>query len=342
MDFLVKDLIKPNNYPQLNKIIFNKDIARMLNSNDFMFDTLFYGISGSGKTTLLMAYLQKLFGSEVLKLNPNNTSYNDSKNSDNNLTTIEKTGVPLSNNNLIVINDSISDEIFYEFLLSQLDILGEKINYMLVLHLERFKQRTISLLTNFMENRKSLTYVLATTNHYNKLDKRVISRFECHRIPRPSQQELTEYFYNLIPSKFDIEKSRVSKIVETTNCDMKLSIIYINQRLLEAIDPNLKKKSIDNFKYYITCLLQLVFKNDLKQLPIMRAMILTIYQSSLSWNEYLKKTMEILSINKTITEEQKIKIIQSTAELDHKVSLAKPNYIHYEAFIFMIMNVLYG
>jgi hypothetical protein len=342
MEFLVKDLIKPNHYPQLNKIIFNKDITRMLKKDDVLFDTLFYGISGSGKATLLMAYLQKIFGLEVLKLNPNHTTSSDNKNSDSNLTTIEKTGVPLSNNNLIVINDSITDETFYEFLLAQFDILGEKLNYMLVLHLERFKQRTISLLMNFMENRKSLTYVLATSNHFNKLDKRVISRFECYRIPRPSREELTDYFYNMIPSKFDFEKSRIYKIVESTNCDMKLSIIYINQRLLEAIDPNLKKKSIDNFKYYITCLLQLVFKNDLKQLPIIRTMILTIYQSSLSWNEYLKKTLEILYTNKTITEEQKIRIIHSTAELDHKVSLAKPSYIHYEAFIFMIMNVIYG
>ena len=342
MDFLVKELIKPNHYPQLNKIIFNKDITRILKNNDVLFDTLFYGVSGAGKTTLLMAYLQKLFGQDVLKLNPNNVSLSDNKSSDNQITTIEKSGVPLSNNNLIVINDSISDEIFYEFLLSQFDILGEKLNYMLVLHLERFKQRTIGLLMNFIENRKSLTYVLATSNHFNKLDKRVISRFECHRIPRPSHTELTDYFDNMIPKKFNFEKSRLSKIIESTNCDMKLAIIYINQRLLEAIDPNLKKKSIDNFKYYITCLLQLVFKNDLKQLPIMRAMILTIYQSSLSWNEYLKKTLEILYTNKNITEEQKMKIIQSTAELDHKVSLAKPNYIHYEAFIFMIMNVIYG
>jgi hypothetical protein len=71
-------------------------------------------------------------------------------------------------------------------------------------------------------------------------------------------------------------------------------------------------------------------------------MILTIYQSSLSWNEYLKKSLDIINSNKKITDQQKIKIIQLTANLDHKVALSKPNYIHYECFIFMIMNVLYG
>ena len=38
--------------------------------------------------------------------------------------------------------------------------------------------------------------------------------------------------------------------------------------------------------------------------------------------------------------DKKIEIINLTAELDNKVSLAKPTYIHYEAFIFMIMNIL--
>jgi hypothetical protein len=337
MDFLVKDLIKPNNYPNLDDITFNLNIIKILKNDNILFDTLFYGMSGSGKTTLFISYLQKLFGSEILNLSPTN----DSKGSDITFI-IEKIGTPLSNSNLIIINDSVSDDILYEFLLNQLDILGEKLNYILILHLERFKEKTLSLLTNFIENRKSITYVLATSNHYDKLDKRVKSRFETYRIARPQLNELTEYFYKLIPSKFDFSKSKISKIIESTNCDMKLSIIYINQRLLELIDPNLKKKSIDNFKYYINCLIQTVLKNDLKQLINVRSMILTIYQSSLSWNEYLKKSLDIINSNKKITYQQKIKIIQLTANLDHKVALSKPNYIHYECFIFMIMNVLYG
>lgn len=338
MDFLVKDLIKPNNYPTIDDIIFDYDnVTNILKKGSILFDTLFYGVCGSGKTTLFMAYLQKIFGISVLNLTPTN----DTKTAESSFI-IEKVGSPLSNSNLIVINDSVSDDVLYEFLLNQLDILGEKLNYILILHLERFKERTLSLLTNFIENRKSITYVLATCNNYDKLNKRIKSRFETYRIPRPKINELTDYFYKLIPSKFNFEKSKISKIIESTNCDMKLSIIYINQRLLELIDPNLKKKSIDNFKYYINCLIQTVFKNDLKQLSNIRTMILTIYQSSLSWNDYLKKSLEIINSNKNITDEQKIKIIQLTANLDHKVILSKPNYIHYEAFIFMIMNVLYG
>jgi hypothetical protein len=335
MDFLIKDLIKLNDYPSLDKIKFNQDIIDILNNNNIMFDTLFYGASGAGKTTLLIAYLQKIFGQSVLNVVP----YNNKSETTLNFT-IDKIGSPLTNNNLIIINDSVSDDIFYDFLLEQIDLLGEKINYMVVLHLDRFKKRTISLLTNFIENRKSLTYVFATTNRYDKLDYRVKSRFECFRIPRPSLSELTEYFHKLIPNKFQFDKSKISKIIESTNCDIKLSIIYINQRLLEAIDPSLKKKSIDNFKYYLNYLLQntINLKNDLKNLPMIRTMILTLYQSSITWNEYIKKSLEIINNIPNINENQKIKIIQQTADLDNKVALAKPNYIHYEAFIFMIIN----
>ena len=72
-------------------------------------------------------------------------------------------------------------------------------------------------------------------------------------------------------------------------------------------------------------------------------MILTIYQSCLSWNEFLTKFLDLLynsNLPIDITEKQKIEISQRTANLDHKVKLSKINYIHYEAFIFMILDVL--
>ena len=42
------------------------------------------------------------------------------------------------------------------------------------------------------------------------------------------------------------------------------------------------------------------------------------------------------------TLQKKIKIISKAAELDHKVQLSKATYIHYEAFIFIIYNILHG
>lgn len=334
MDFL----LKLNEFPTLDIINFNPEITGILNNDNILFDTLFYGVSGSGKLTLLFAYLQKVYGKSVLNLVPYNNKNESS--STNETFIMEKVGYPLTNSNLILINDSVSDESFYDFLMEQTDIIGEKINYILILHIERFKKRTLSLLANFIENRQSLTYILATTNNFNKIDNRLISRFACFRIPRPKQYELTNYFYKQIPKKFDFQKTRLSKIIESTNCDMKLSIIYINQRLLELVDPNVKKKSIDNYKYYINCLIHTILKNDLKTLPMIRSMILSLYQSSISWIEYVKKTLDIINNIETINDEKKIKIIHLTSELDNKVVLAKPTYIHYEAFIFMIMNIL--
>ena len=339
-------LIKLNNYPLLKDIKFKsfKNITRILDSDDILFDTLLYGSSGSGKLTLLMSYLQKQYGSDVLKLTPNlKTSSSNSSNNAGNTTNdfvLDKIGVPLTNDNLIMITDSVSDDTFYEFILEQQDIIGEKINYMIVLHLERFKKKTLSLLSNFIENRKNQTYVLATTNHFDKLDYRIVSRFMNIRVPRPTLQELGTYFYSLIPAKFNFDKVKLDKIIVSTNHDIKLSIIYINQRLLESMDPNLKKKSIDNFKYYLNCLIQNVIKCELTQLPMIRTMILVIYQSAISWTDYLKKCLNIINTQPNINESQKLKILMLAAELDHKVALSKSSYIHYEAFIFMIMNVI--
>ncbi len=345
MDFLVKDLIKPNYYPKLEDNKFNPEIIDIFKNQSILFDTLLYGPSGSGKLSLLFGYLQKLYGLSVLSLYPNITKKNDD---DSNTTTIEKVGVPLSNSNLILFNDSVSDEIIQDFIKDYIELPGDNLNYILITHLNRLKDKTLSMITNFIDTRKNKTYILATSNRNNLLPQRLKSRFEMYKVSRPTIEELTNHFYKLIPSKFNFQKSRISKIIESTNRDIKLSIIYINQRLLELIDPDLKKKSLDNFKYYLNCLIQMIIKNEINKLHIIRSMILTIYQSSLSWNEYIKKTLEILINNPTssnispISDEIKFKLISRTAELDHKVQLTKASYIHYEAFIFMIFDILHG
>lgn len=344
MDFLVKDLIKPNYYPQLNNINFHDDLIKILSGDNVLFDTLFYGPSGSGKLTLIMAYLQKIFGPNVMNLTPNMSFTTTSTTKSNEQSTsfnLEKVGFPMSNNNLILINDSMNDESIQDFFRDYIDVMGETINYIVVLHINRLKEKTRSMISRFIDARKSSTYVLATCNRLDHIEPRMKSRFETYKVPRPELNELAKYIHDMIPTKFEFPLMKVIKIVESTKRDIKLSIIYVNQRLLEAIDPDLKKKSIDNFKYYLNCLIQLIIQNDLKKLPIIRTMILTIYQSSLTWNEYINKVLEILySSNVKISDEKKITLIRRTADLDHKVKLSKPNYIHYEAFIFMIFEII--
>ena len=338
MDFLIKDLIKLNDYPTVEKLAFHKEIAKIFNKESILFDTLFYGSSGSGKTTLIFSYLQEIFGKQVINMVPNI----DTKTSQEMVSfNMEKVGCILTNHNLTLVNDSVNDETIQDFLREYMERMGEIVNYIVILHLNRLKPKTLSIITNFIDNRKSKTYILATSNRLDNLELRLKSRFESYRIPRPSLNELTEYFYKLIPQKFEFPESKTHQYRVTQM--FKLSIIYINQRLLEAIDPTLKKKSLDNFKYYINCLLQVIIKKDLKNLPVIRSMILTIYQSCLSWNEFLTKFLDLLynsNLPITITEPQKIEITQRTANLDHKVKLSKINYIHYEAFIFMILDVL--
>ena len=371
MNFLLKDLIKPNEYPFLDDMYFHKDIKKIFKGGNTLFDTILYGASGSGKLTLLFGYLQEKYSKNILKLVPNN-EYSSSINDNINYNEIENeikndikndkdnkssfssvssssiyipdgVGVPLSNQYLILINDSVNDDTLIELIKKQITMLGENINYILILHIERFKPKTISWISNFIDNRKSLTYILATSNRFNAIPSRLKSRFETIKVSRPREKDLINFFHKLIPSKFNYDKDKISKIINQTSRDIKLSIIYINQKLLENIEGDTKKKSLDSFKYYLGCLIQLIILNDLKNLQMIRSMILTLYQSAITWKEYIKKTVNFIIINYNnlgLKPENKTniitQIIHKTAELDQKVSQIKPNYSHYEAFIFMI------
>jgi DNA replication protein DnaC len=93
-------------YKKALTYLFSKNIFK---NSGTLFDTILYGPSGAGKMTLFMGYLQQLFGVSVLNLVPNS----ENKNIDLSFN-LERVGVPLSNTNLVVINDSVNDETLYD------------------------------------------------------------------------------------------------------------------------------------------------------------------------------------------------------------------------------------
>jgi ABC-type lipoprotein export system ATPase subunit len=113
MDFLIKDLIKLNDYPTVEKLAFHKEISNIFKKDNLLFDTLFYGPSGSGKNTLIFSYLQKIFGKQVIDMVPNIDNKTTQEMINFNM---EKVGSILTNHNLTLINDSVNDETIQDFL----------------------------------------------------------------------------------------------------------------------------------------------------------------------------------------------------------------------------------
>ena len=104
----------------------------------------------------ILGYLQKLYGQEVLNLFPNINKKNDEESSSIN---IDKVGVPLSNRNIILFNDSVSDETIQDFMKDYNELQGDNLNYIVFVHLNRLKEKTLSMLTAFIDTRKSKTYI---------------------------------------------------------------------------------------------------------------------------------------------------------------------------------------
>lgn len=352
MNFLVKDLIKPNNYPKLLELDFQTKYIKPFQAmtlEDPLFDTLFYGPSGSGKFTLAMAYLQHLYGSEVLKLTPNET-HDKKKKVDKSSKldfTIEKVGAIYTSRYLTIMNDTVNDDKIVEFLKKQIDSEGSHINYVMIMHMDRLKTQTLNYVKCFIEKRRSLTCIIGTTCSLHKLGQGLKGLMAQYRVPRPSLEDQTKYFLKIVPNKFQkakvITKGKIAKTHHETNGDLKMMVAYFNQYLLEALDsdPKLKKKHPDSYRLYLCYLLNFAIKGDPKDLNVIRSMIMVMYQSPITWPEYTKKFMSLINKSK-LTDTQKIKIVEMTAEVDHQVHLSRLNYCHYEAVIFQLMEILHG
>ena len=131
---------------------------------------------------------------------------NNKSNDDDTSFKIDKIGVPLSNGNIVLINDSVSDDTIQEFFKEYNERLGDMLNYIVLIHVNRLEDTTISIISNFIDTRKSTTYILATCNKYDRLQYRFKSRFAPFKISRPTTKELTQYLYKIIPSKFEFQK----------------------------------------------------------------------------------------------------------------------------------------
>lgn len=348
MNFLVKDLIKPNNYPKLSEFNFHKNYTDAFNNltlENPLLDTLFYGPSGSGKFTLILAYLEHIYGPDVLHLTPNEITEKKTKTDKTSKLdfNIERVGAIYTNRYLTIINDTINDDKILDLLKCEMDRDGDYINYLLIIHLDRFKTNTITYLKSFIEKRKSLTCILGTVTSLKKIPQSLKGLMTTYRIPTPSLIDQREYFLNIIPTKFHkvITKDKIANIYNETNGNLKIMIVYINQYLLGALDTKLKKKSPDNYRLYLCYLLNYAIKGDPNDLNIIRSMIMIIYQSPITWNEYITKFISLINKSK-LNDEQKIKIIQMIGKVDHQVQLSRLNYCHYDSIIFQLMEILHG
>lgn len=336
MEFLTKNLIKINYYPDLIDNKFHKKYISMLMDKKMpLMDTIFYGASGSGKFSLFVGYLKHYFEDQkVLDLVPDTL---EEKISTSGELKLEYVGYPLVNKYLVLINDSVNNDKTLKILEKYFEMSGNNINYILITHLERLKTSTLKFISQFIEKRKNKTYILATSNSINSLGT-LKSYFASFRIERPSLADQVKYFHKIIPKKFNFSKDKLEKIITKTNRDLKISIVHINQRLLESIDPELKKKCLDPYELYLNYLLQTAILGDLSKLSIMRSMILTIYQSTLTWDQYIHKSLYLISKTK-LSDEGLMDLNKKMADLDLIVARTKPDYCHYETLVFIIMDI---
>ena len=256
----------------LNDFIYNRNIADILSkySSNYLENLIFYGQNNSGKRTLISSLLLHL--------------------SDENKTmrTMKTYPIKINNNNLSInfIESKYHFEInlyeyghydraiishFFKYILSYKNI--SKLNYKIIVlhHFDKVSKVAQLALRRIIEKSHKIGRFIVCCENIGKIDKALLSRFVCIRVPKPKKKIIEKYIsHQLKKYNKNYNKKTIKNIIDISDkCIYKINLLLDNYIHTNIIDGKLiiKKKDI------IRSLCVEIEKKDIASIEIIRKIV---------------------------------------------------------------------
>ena len=307
-----------------NEFIINRPIIEKLKQyNQYnLMNILFYGPLGSGKRTLVQAFLHNIYNVTDLK------------------TYIKEYTIKINNTeiNIICLQSMYHYEInLYEYGLYDRDVLTEFVksfistrnvlnNGFKIIFLNNFDKITKSCqlaIRALIEKNMNTARFLVSTNSLPKIDKAVVSRFSCMRVPFPNNNTIIKYINSLGITK---NISKILKNIDNNLYNLEVCINHKNYKhpinvFIKKIDDILHKSS-------------LIFIDDLRK--ILHKLHLLNFSPYLTIKEYIKLCVK----SKEYSMEELHQITSKAAT----ISISEPYnkyFFSLEDFFILIKTILF-
>jgi replication factor C subunit 3/5 len=322
-------------YPYFHKKLLSE--LKTISKFDDLPHIIFYGNGGTGKNTVINLFLEMVYDNSIYNLNDIKYDISSSNN------TNDEVFIKQSDHHIVI---EPSNTNFDRYLVQ--DVIKQYVKvYPLQIfeNSKTFKSVQINNLDNLtrnaqtslrctIENNSKTCRFVMWCNSLSKVISPLRSRCVCIHIPLQEDEELIEWALNIaLLEKIKISYKTIKEIIKLSNGNLK--------DILWRLDLFRYKKTINNS--YHTMLNELdnliVKKYDISEI---RKIIYSIFvlnkptQLTICdiMNNILKK-IDSNDLNKSL------EIINTTAEYEYRLSLARRDTPHLEAYIVAVINILF-
>ena len=318
----------------LNDLIIHKTIARRLLNFDFnnISNIIFYGRQNNGKYLLSKLLINYLNSCNIFIQTSINT--HDLK-IGNNTVNIDFFSSPYH----IEIN-LVEYGLYDKYIIS--DFLQEYLNYknisgrtkiVILKNIDKISKQAQNCLRGLVEKNSEIALFICLSTSLSNIESTLKSRFLNIRVPVPTNSEFNEYFDFVSNNILKLTKTKRKILIE------KKSLYEINYTISLFINHKKNLELIDH-----TCIFKKIINKieepDILSILKIRELCYNLLLINISMPKLLKHLVNHYINNKTISDNDKILIIDFASTIDSKMCNLEHDIICIEFFILKVKKLL--
>lgn len=327
----------PHKYDDLT---FHKDIVKRMfsmNIDNAIPHLILYGPDGSGKKTIAKMFLENIFGSVVNQLTEIVYTINGSGNTTADIPikqSIYHIVIEPNNNNFdrYLIQNVVTE--YARRIPIDACNTSRTFKFVVINNVDNLSYYAQMSLRRTMETYSRICRFLMVCNSFSKLIDPLRSRCVCIRVPSPTKTEIIETVMNVCyKEKYIITMDQLTKLISMTNHNIR-HVFWIIECLVNSVDMNM---SYDNLIDKIT---SLICEGNLDNRDEIIKLMYNILITNISGSNIIQTILKKLLYDKTISNDNKLKLIKNASKYEHNMSMGRRDMIHLDAFIVNTILIL--
>lgn len=298
---------------------------------------ILYGPDGSGKRTLARLFLESMYGHGINNTNETEHDINGSGSKPVKVTIKQSDYHVIINPNNNNGDRYLIQEIVNTYAKRLSPIVyqtSKSFRTVLINDVDTLPYHAQMSLRRTMEKYSDTCRFLMICNSLSKLIDPLKSRCVCVRARSPKNHEIINTLLNICcVEKYNLSLDKLMRILRLANRNIKRAVTLLECAILNIPLPC-------QFDTTISTIVKMIREKELTNVPYIDGLMYEIFITNLSGNTTITEIASKLLCLDNISNETRMKIVNTASKYEHHLSLGRREVFHFDAFICEIILAL--